>query len=100
MKVKITYTVDLSEVPNKANPLLDTAAAESKELLERICALKDLKNESIDKCLKEIADIRKTLMNIDFALDDCDAMLTGYLKTLVDGSSYPEIQNVEEQENG
>ena len=95
MKVKITYTVDLAEVPEKADPLLKEAAAATKEISKRVASLGELKSESIEKCLKEIADIRSILMNVDFALDDCDSMLMGYLRALTDGPSYPELPNEE-----
>ena len=101
MKVKITYTVDLSDVPSKTDPLFDIAATSAKDISDRLASLKKMKNNSIEKCLKEISEIRKGLMNVDLALDDCDEMLVGYLRTMTDSPSYPEVPDTEEvSENG
>ena len=98
MKVKITYTVDLEDVPAKTDPILESAVAAMKEVSKRVSALKELKDSSIEKSLKEISDIRTILMDVDFALDDCDAMLTGYLKAITDSPSYPAVQEAPEDD--
>lgn len=79
MKVKINYTVDLKDVPNRADPLLEQAAKISATVVEEMSKLKDVRGTSIEKCLRAIEEIRASLADIDVALSDADAMLAGYL---------------------
>ncbi len=79
MKVKINYTVDLEEVPGRADPLLEQAAKISLEVADSLSGLKETRGVSIETCLKSIEEARALLADIDVALSDADSMLAGYL---------------------
>ena len=93
MKVKIALTVDLEEVPGKADPLFDRCSEDIKKVEEMLASLKGIREASIEKTIGQIDEIRKIMMDIDLALEDCDAMLTGYLQTISSLNSKGEIQN-------
>ena len=93
MKVKIALTVDLEEVPGKADPLFDRCSEDIKKVEEMLASLKEIREASIEKTIGQIDEIRKIMMDIDLALEDCDAMLTGYLQTISSLNSKGEIQN-------
>jgi hypothetical protein len=82
MKVKIAYTVNLEEVPDKTDPLIETSREKIKEIEKRLGSFKDTRALSIEKALKEVEEIRKVMMDVDLALSDCDSMLAGYLQAL------------------
>ena len=58
-----------------------------------LASLKEIREASIEKTIGQIDEIRKIMMDIDLALEDCDAMLTGYLQTISSLNSKGEIQN-------
>ena len=93
MKVKIALTVDLEEVPGKADPLFDRCSEDIKKVEEMLANLKEIREASIEKTIGQIDEIRKIMMDIDLALEDCDSMLTGYLQTISSLNSKGEIQN-------
>ena len=93
MKVKIALTVDLEEVPGKADPLFDRCSEDIKKVEEMLANLKEIREASIEKTIGQIDEIRKIMMDVDLALEDCDAMLTGYLQTISSLNSKGEIQN-------
>ena len=93
MKVKIALTVDLEEVPGKTDPLFDRCSEDIKKVEEMLVNLKEIREASIEKTIGQIDEIRKIMMDIDLALEDCDAMLTGYLQTISSLNSKGEIQN-------
>ena len=93
MKVKIALTVDLEEVPGKTDPLFDRCSEDIKKVEEMLVNLKEIREASIEKTIGQIDEIRKIMMDIDLALEDCDSMLTGYLQTISSLNSKGEIQN-------
>ena len=70
MKVKIALTVDLEEVPGKADPLFDRCSEDIKKVEEMLANLKEIREASIEKTIGQIDEIRKIMMDIDLALDD------------------------------
>ena len=75
-RVKITYAIDLEEVPVEANKLSQEALHWAHVLLE------DLTHLNFSKPLPEINEqvqaIRSTLARIDQRVDDCYAITAGY----------------------
>ena len=76
MRVKIAYTVDLQEVPEKVKEFLDasvhTLATTSSDLMDVSVA------EHIDITLAKIDSIRQRLALVDDRLEDCYHALAGY----------------------
>ena len=79
MKVKISYTVDLDDVPKEIDFLIQKAEQSLGEAFDLISQLKDIKNQSIEKALEEVPKIRQSMMAADIVLDDCELILSGYM---------------------
>ena len=93
MKVKIALTVDLDDVPNRTDPLFDKCNEDIKKVEELLSNIKELREVSIDKTIAQVDEIRKIMMDIDLALEDCDSMLTGYLQAITTIGSKGEVQD-------
>lgn len=79
MKVKISYTVELDEVPNQVYKYLYNQSDMSLDkLLEGI--LKLVKEGNIQGALEDIDFFRKDLAKLDLKLDDAQSILDGYMK--------------------
>ena len=88
MKVKISYTVELDEVPNQVHKYLYNQSDMSLDkLLEGI--LKLIKEGNIQGALEDIDFFRKDLAKLDLKLDDAQSILDGYMKARY-GSSVAE----------
>jgi phage terminase Nu1 subunit (DNA packaging protein) len=79
LKVKISYTVELDEVPNQVHKYLYSQSDMSLDkLLEGI--LKLIKEGNIQGALEDIDFFRKDLAKLDLKLDDAQSILDGYMK--------------------
>lgn len=86
-RVKISYTIDLEEIPKKISNFLN----ESKNILKHILD-KDLveaetnltTKENVIKTLQNIEDIRQSMISIDFRLEESYGILLGYQKALLE----------------
>ena len=84
MRVRISYTVDLDDVPSECSRMLQDAASEVNKIYEELESLVDCINtddivewrikDSIDRC-------RQKLAKIDLMLSDNDMILAGYFST-------------------
>ncbi len=76
MKVRISYTVDLEDIPERASKLLDEASS----ILWDISHHKPspITRLNVLEKLEEVDSIRKNLLTIDNKLADCYTMLVGY----------------------
>tara|TARA_R100001594_G_C3928526_1_gene237551 strand:+ start:153 stop:482 length:330 start_codon:yes stop_codon:yes gene_type:complete len=85
MKVNISYSIELDDIPKKVREfMLDTAQkSQSIEAGIRytISLMED--NMSIDEQLKHIDEVRREMADIDLVLMDCSEILHGYQKALV-----------------
>ena len=99
MKVKISYTVDLDDVPSEIDPLIEKAKKNVDDACESILDLKKLKDHSIERAIEDIDDIRKAMMEADLALGDCASILSGYLSAKYDqpllNQTEPEVAHEE-----
>ena len=86
MKVKITYTVDLEGIPERVDPLFESVKENVEKASLIVGGLKDMKDASIEKCLKQIEELRNLLLEAELSLGDCDSMLAGYLHVLTNNS--------------
>jgi hypothetical protein len=86
MKVKLSYTVDLENVPNEVHTILNLKTnLNYNDLMDNIY-------HSLDKkdyfgTIEDIDSLRKKLSSIDLVLSDCQSILTGYTKALVNQES-------------
>ena len=85
MKVRITHSIELDDIPGKVREFLMNATQESHGIeagLRYIVSLID-DNCSIEEQLSRVDKVRRELSGIDLILLDCSEILHGYQKTLV-----------------
>tara|TARA_R100001244_G_scaffold77208_1_gene61183 strand:+ start:179 stop:511 length:333 start_codon:yes stop_codon:yes gene_type:complete len=102
MRVNITYSIELEEIPNKVSELLTEAYPDLVRLQDQIQGIDtSLKagHTSIEDELNKIDEIRRELANIDFKMMDCAEILHGYQSALVqlrEQKNKPERKNDKE----
>ena len=97
MKVKISYTVDLDDVPKEIDFLIQKAEQSLGEAFDLISQLKDIKNQSIEKALEEVP--KQSMMTADIVLDDCELILSGYMSAKYATPALPDNPSGEIIEN-
>ena len=85
MRVNITYSIEMDEIPDKVTNFLQGAAAHSADIVHNIDDIVSCMegNFSIEKTLEQIDKVRRDLANIDHTMLDCTDILHGYQKALV-----------------
>jgi len=82
MKVKISYTIDLENVPSEMDQLI-LRAEKNLETAASICShLIGIKERSMENALKRMEQIRVHMMEADIVLEDSMAIASGYLQAL------------------
>ena len=98
MKVKITHTVELNEVPEKINNLIRPVRQQLEKSLQHFSSLEfllsDADTESISLSRMHLDMLRKSLASVDTTLQEAHSMISG-----VDDYNMQEIakQAMEEQ---
>ena len=101
MRVKIAYTVDISEVEGEIKNLLSEALNDIERLQESVLfaynnlEVTDSPLEDISKCLE---NSRKAMFKIDSRVSDCSDILAGYsnvMKQLEEQAMKEESENDE-----
>ena len=88
MKVRISYTVDLEQVPNETKRLLEEAASVAKDnfvKLEYLQANLDrylVNLDNKDALMATLQDIRKKLAVIDSKVMDTSMIIDGFFQTM------------------
>tara|TARA_R100001443_G_scaffold115706_1_gene134093 strand:+ start:156 stop:443 length:288 start_codon:yes stop_codon:yes gene_type:complete len=75
MKVKISYTIDIEDVPARVKEILskmDTGSISLDGIFEK------LDDGNVPAAVEEIDKVRQQMGNIDVALVDCTGILEGY----------------------
>jgi hypothetical protein len=86
MKVKLSYTVDLDDVPNEVNTILNLKTnLKYDDMMNSVYESLSQKNYLV--AIDNIDLVRKKLSAIDMVLNDCQSILTGYTKALVQQES-------------
>ena len=85
MKVKISYSVDLDEVPDSVINLLKEAARGAYDVATglEVAVEKADKNKEYLKILDDLDKTRKDLFGIDSILEECYEIVKGYQKTRI-----------------
>ena len=85
MKVRITHSIELDEIPEKVLGFLQGASSKNADIVHDIDDVVFCMegNFSIESALKQMDKIRRDLANIDLTLIDCSEILHGYQKALV-----------------
>jgi hypothetical protein len=85
MRVKISKTVDLVQVPDEFDSLLDSVSSLMYNLQNNIeSTIPQYSVETHEECVKQIMNIREKLVLLDANLEDAIGMIDGY-KKIVEG---------------
>mgnify|MGYP003139623280 FL=1 len=93
MRVRISYSVELEEVPQEIIRLLEDGCEEIHRLKEKLIELcNDIENETTNahRSKHQFSELRASLAKIDYCLADGDLILTGY---------YSAVNGAEEEDN-
>lgn len=97
MRVKVTYSIDLEDVPVKVSSLI----AESHEDLKNSCelvanssSLLGIENDPI-KCIKDLDSAQDIIYSVSKQLEDMKNILIGYQRILLSESEG--LQEIDEQ---
>ena len=92
MRVNITYSVELEEIPQLARKQLSKATKNLEVLFKKYQKIShELEAENEKKALQLIDDCRKLMSAADHDLGDCYSMLNVYQQTLF------QLQNQEKE---
>jgi len=82
-RVRISYTVNLDEVPERISSLMDEAGDSLASLPTSLfSAAKDLSDDGkVAEALKHIDEVRTKMMEADMRLEDCMSLLVNYQST-------------------
>ena len=96
MKVKISYTVELDDVPRQVRMfLIDKDVSTITREYDNLLKLID--DSSIDQALHEIDVFRRNLASIDQKLDDAQSILDGYMRARYGSNTNEENQDVQKE---
>ncbi len=84
MRVKISKTVELDDVPNEYEKVLENIGAYLYDLQNSIEDIPQYTPETHDQCIKMIFELREKLILADANLEDAIGMIDGYRK-IVEG---------------
>ena len=82
MRVKISYEVDLEEIPEEVSKLCEDMKVRLNTAINRIeWLMNDLRSDKdTSKMLQGIHDTRRDLFKVDSKLEDTSSILKGYQK--------------------
>jgi len=80
MKVGISYAVELSEIPDELQKLIEEVKWNLAEKLDLLS--EQIKSGDFANAYANIKNMRYNLQRTDTRLEDCNTILTGYLKVL------------------
>jgi hypothetical protein len=98
--VRISFTVDLDEVPERISLLVKEAEATMNiEALRLARAASDLlDNGNVKTVLDGVNNARLSLMDIDLRLQDCQSLLTSYQTTQLELTLQQQDEGQQEEE--
>ena len=91
-RVKITYAIDLDEVPNQTQKLYGEAIQWLRSSLDKLMEVSFDDDTNPHQTLEKIDKARRTLASIDQRLDDCAYIISGYHNAKLDTETPPPQQ--------
>ena len=84
MKVRISYGVELEEVPAKAAEMIHKAARKLNDQLSEMEAASDMlaSNRAVEATVQMIDEVRLSLADVDSSLNDAVSIVSGFLKAM------------------
>ena len=99
-RVRISYTVEMEEIPVRIADLLREAYGETTALMEQLeyTASRLEPNGDTNRAINALDQIRRGMMKVDLRLEDCQNLLVGYQSahTQFNQANLEETQTVEE----
>ena len=85
MRVKISYSVDLDQVPAHATSMLNKGAQELKYIVDKLEIIESCLNSegNMIKILDDISSVREKMFKVDTQLGDIVAILSGYERAIL-----------------
>jgi len=82
MKVKISYSMDLEDIPREVNKLLVPRLAKLEDMLKdsRFNVTKD----TVDLSILNLQYLRDVLLEVDTRVAECYSILQGYKEALIE----------------
>ena len=87
MRVRISYSVELEEVPQEIVRLLDDGCEELHQLKERLIELcNEIENKTTNahRSKQQFSELRASLAKLDYCLADSELILSGYYSAIND----------------
>ena len=82
MKVKISYTVDLDDIPSEVERLYEKIKPDLESVVDSAAKFGKSENVSIDERIKDIESLRRSMGAVDVLLADVHMILLGYMNVL------------------
>ena len=95
MKVKISYNLELDNVPHHASHImkdLESSLIRAAEDLGEISKKISERGLTISKIVEEISSVRVSMADVDSLLEDLTNILIGYEQTLIAPQPTPQNQ--------
>lgn len=105
-RVRMTYTVEIEEVPSRIAELLREAEATSEALTRQIAEVASALDPTgdVNKAIVMLDNVRQDMMKTDLRLDDCHGLLVGYQSAIAEFNKMkldgPPAAITEEAEDG
>ena len=79
MKAKISYTVNLEEIPQEVSELVQKLQfVVEKNVTSKLSEIYPIDSDTIADSIESIDKVRRSIAEIDLRLEDCYSILLGY----------------------
>jgi hypothetical protein len=85
MKAKISYTINLEEIPKEVTRLMSRLQRRLLELSHDLTSISEVSDTNIAGRIESIDNLRRSMAEIDMRLEDCYSILTGYHQAVGQG---------------
>ena len=82
MKAKITYTVNLEDIPEEVSQFIDRTRERLEKAHGLLSSTRPVHSDNIASAIEKVDLVRRQLSDIDLQLEDCHAILLGYQQTM------------------
>lgn len=82
MKVKISYTVDIEDIPEEINRLSDRLASDLDNLVRSVSDFGQVDPMKLDERVNRLEHIRTSMAESDVLMADLQMILRGYMGVL------------------
>tara|TARA_B100000676_G_C18022787_1_gene813671 strand:- start:783 stop:1172 length:390 start_codon:yes stop_codon:yes gene_type:complete len=97
-RVKISYAVDMDDVPTVAGQLVEEAVMWLQNAADELAEI-PFENGAIPEIAERVHEVRSSLARADQRIDDCYAITAGYHAQVADGPApqHPQVSTVDDE---